>query len=354
MQLRTYFAGMLAAACTFSCHADTITRADSHAPIGVMAEHYHEKGEWMVSYRFMHMMMKGNRAGKDNLSPETIATTIPNRFFGRPMQPPILRVVPTEMPMNMHMFGVMYAPLDQLTLMLMLNVLDKKMDHLTFQGPAGNRVRGGFTTGSSGLGDVSLSGLIRLLETPDYRIHVTLGLSFPTGSTDEADEVLAPTGMRPTLRLPYPMQLGSGTYDPIVGLTWVGHIERYGWGVQWRSVFRTGDNDEGYTLGDEHRLSGWVSYLWSPGVSTSIRLESYHRGNIGGIDPVIVAPVQTADPDNQGIDRLDVSLGLNFAGTDEWAGHRVGFEVSRPLMQDLDGPQLKTDWQLMIGYQYAF
>ena len=33
--------------------APQIARADGHAPIGVMADHLHRGGEWMVGYRFM-------------------------------------------------------------------------------------------------------------------------------------------------------------------------------------------------------------------------------------------------------------------------------------------------------------
>ena len=32
-------------------------RADSHAPISVMGDHTHGKGEWMLSYRYMGMGM---------------------------------------------------------------------------------------------------------------------------------------------------------------------------------------------------------------------------------------------------------------------------------------------------------
>lgn len=78
-------------------------RADGHAPIGVMGEHRHKTGEVMLSYRFMHMDMQGNLIGDDNVSPATIATTVPNRFFGAPGQPPTLRIVPTDMRMQMHM-----------------------------------------------------------------------------------------------------------------------------------------------------------------------------------------------------------------------------------------------------------
>ena len=100
-------------------HFHFSSSADSHAPLGVMGDHMHKKGDWMVSYRFMRMDMQGNRDGTDSLSPLEIATSVPNRFSGMAGQPPTLRVVPTEMTMDMHMFGAMYAPTDNLTLMAM-------------------------------------------------------------------------------------------------------------------------------------------------------------------------------------------------------------------------------------------
>lgn len=65
----------------------SLNNAAGHAPIGVMGDHAHDKGEWMLSYRFMHMDMQGNRTGTGNIDADTIVTDIPNRFFGRPMQP---------------------------------------------------------------------------------------------------------------------------------------------------------------------------------------------------------------------------------------------------------------------------
>ncbi|MBT8422486.1 MAG: transporter, partial [Gammaproteobacteria bacterium] len=122
-------------------------RADTHAPIGVMAEHTHNAGEWMVSYRFMRMEMDGNKIGNRSVGSDEIVSTIPNPFG---TMPATLRVVPVEMTMDMHMFGAMYAPNDRWTLMAMANYLDNEMDHITYSGmgpgtptPA---VIGGFTT----------------------------------------------------------------------------------------------------------------------------------------------------------------------------------------------------------------
>ena len=50
----------------------TANRPDGHAPINVMGDHYHNKGEWMFSYRIMSMGMEGARSGTKDLSLNTI------------------------------------------------------------------------------------------------------------------------------------------------------------------------------------------------------------------------------------------------------------------------------------------
>jgi len=348
-----HFAVAVLATTPAVAHEGGAVRADTHAPISVMGDHFHDAGEFMVSYRYMFMDMQDNRIGTDRVSPETIATSVANPFANPPMSPPTLRVVPTKMTMDMHMFGMMYAPTDWLTLMAMLNYVEKDMDHITFQGPMGANRLGEFTTTVEGWGDTPLTALLKLHEWDDYRLHATLGASLPTGSIDETDRVLTPMNTTPVLTLPYPMQLGSGTVDPILGLTFAANHERIGYGAQWRSTFRVGENDAGYTLGDEHRATAWGSYLWTPAVSTSLRIEAYERGDIDGNDARVRAPVQTADPENQGISRVDLGFGVNLAGQGALKGHRLGVEFVLPVRQDLDGPQLETDWVLSVGYQFT-
>ena len=339
-------------ACMVVCACMSVnagTRPDSHAPIGIMGDHYHKTGEIMLSYRFMHMSMAGNRNNTFDLTPEQIVTTATNLFAVAPMMPPTLRVVPTKMTMDMHMLGVMYAPNDRLTLMGMVNHIKKDMTHITFAGPVGTTRLGSFETKTSGIGDISVSGLIKLQETSQSRWHLTLGLSLPTGSTDETGAILTPMNQRPSIRLPYPMQLGSGTYDLISGLTYAGHRHRWGWGVQWRSVVHLQDNDENYSLGNEHGLHSWLSYRISQWVSTSLRLTYEEKGNVDGMDKLIMAPVQTADPNRQGGQRVNFSIGANVVLPGERM--RIAMEIHAPLQQDLSGPQLETDWYATLGIQ---
>ncbi|MEL6214252.1 MAG: transporter [Pseudomonadota bacterium] len=351
---RLMLATLLVAAPFAHADHDQTTRADAHAPIGVMGDHTHDKGEWMFSYRFMSMPMEGNLSGSDSISPDQIATTVPNRFFGNPGQPPTLRVVPVEMNMDMHMFGVMYAPTDRITVMGMVNYIQKDMDHLTYQGGMGTAVLGTFMTETSGIGDTTVSALIDIGTNPDHKLHGIVGLSVPTGSIDETDDILTPMNMRPTIRLPYPMQLGSGSWDPILGLSYSGFAEHFNWGTQWRSTFRVADNDENYRLGDLHHLTGWAGYSFSDAVSVALRLAYTDQGEISGRDPLIAGPVQTADPDRFGGSRWDAGVSLNIAGQGDLEGWRLAIEYLVPVEQDLNGPQLETQEMLTFGIQKSW
>ena len=319
-----------------------------------MGEHMHARGGWMFSYRYMRMEMEDNRDGSSDISPATIVTTVPNRFFGMPGQPATLRVLPTQMTTDMHMFGMMYAPSDKVTLVAMLPYLEKEMDHITFMGGAGTTQLGTFATRSEGIGDTRLSGMIGLHDDTMHHVHANLGLSFPTGSNTRKGNILTPMGTRPKVRLPYPMQLGSGTYDILAGLTYTGNSNDYSWGAQYAGVFRTG-SDEGYTLGDTHNVTAWLAKQFIPMLSGSVRINYLNVDNIDGIDPTIVAPVQTADPDRQGKRRWDLAAGLSLLGTEGGLrGQRLAFEISKPIDQNLNGPQLKSDWMITAGYQKSW
>ena len=196
--------------------------ANGHAPIGVMGEHMHKKGEWMASYRFQHMSMEGNRIGTTEVSPEFIVTNVVNRFS----PPATLRVVPTKMTMDMHMFGAMYAPTDWVTLMFMGMYMEKSMDHITFQGGSGTTRLGTFTTTSSGIGDTKITGLFRISKSHTHMMCLNAGISLPTGDTDKRDTILTPTGARNNVVLPYGMQLGSGTLDMLPGITYSGKKDK--------------------------------------------------------------------------------------------------------------------------------
>lgn len=356
-------AAMLAASLSLTtAHAHdgdggAVTYATDHAPIGVMGDHRHKKGELMLSYRYMNMEMDGSRVGNDPISPEETATRIANPFFGQTGQPPTLRVVPTNMTMEMHMAGLMYAPSDRITLMAMGSFVRKKMDHVTFQGGAGTDILGNFTTRSSGIGDTVIGALFALDDGKKAHRQVNLGAAFslPTGSISETDQILTPTGATPSPRLPYPMQLGSGTFDFKPSLTGFDRFGKWSVGGQAMANIRLERNSADYALGDIYEVTGWAAYEPTPWISFSGRLKARTQGRIRGQDALIAAPVQTADPNNQGGDVAKILGGINLAGSKGWMkGHRLAVEFGIPLYRNLNGPQLETDYMFALGWQKAF
>lgn len=320
--------------------ADGLSRPDAHAPIGVMGEHTHHAGEWMLSYRFMDMQMDGNRDGSERLSTQEVY----DRGY---------HVAAQEMSMRMHMLGAMYAPTDQLTLMAMVPFVELEMDHTS--NPMMAALNSEFTTESSGLGDIKLGGLYTLHNADGQQFIANFTLSVPTGSIDEEDELANP--MMGEMQMPYPMQLGSGTYDVIPGITYVGKNEQLSWGAQAKLTIRTGENDNGYTLGDRYQFTSWLAKPLNQHISLSGRIHYENWDNIDGEDEeLMVSPamVATADPDLRAGERTDLGLGLNFifAGM-RAANHRIALEYLQPVQQDLDGPQLETDAVLVVGYQVA-
>lgn len=312
----------------------TSSRPDGHAPIGVMADHTHEKGEYMISYRFMRMLMDGNLNGTDRLEVSDIHT----QFM----------VAPLDMTMTMHMAGLMYAPSDAVTLMAMVNWLDQSMNHQTRPG-------GMFEAASSGLGDASLTALIGLRRSGPLRVHFNAGISLPTGSIEEIGA--NPMSMGREVQMPYPMQLGSGTWDLMPGVTIFGMSERASWGVQGKGTFRVGENSRGYTKGDMTEATLWLAFKPGDMLSVSARILAKAWGDYGGHDAVYANPmmVPTVNERLRGGTRVDVPLGLNFYFPDgALKGHRIAAEWHVPVYQSLHGPQLATDWILTIGWQKSF
>jgi hypothetical protein len=328
--------GLAALTCwvLFGVTASAGNAPSSHGPIGVMGDHTHKKGEVMFSYRYMRMGMDGLRDNDDGISRSQVLQDF--------------LVTPINMDMEMHMFGAMYAPIDRLTIMLMVPYLVNDMEHR-------NRAGVGFTTKSEGIGDVRATALVELWETEGHKIHANIGLSFPTGSIREKDRLPAPGGGSVRARLPYPMQLGSGTFDFLPGLTYTGHQNKISWGAQARGEIRLEENDEGYTKGNEYALTGWGAYEFNDWVSASLRLEWLQELNYRGRDPLLnPAVVPTADPGRRAIMRLDALAGVNFAvPTGALQGIRFAIEAGLPAYQRLDGPALETDWMVTVGVQYA-
>ena len=315
-------------------------RVDSHAPIGVMADHTHEAGEVMLSYRWMYMSMDGHRAGNDELSTQQVF----DRGFG---------AAALEMEMQMHMIGAMFAPTDWLTFMGMTNYVEKDMTlranpHAHGHGHGHGAHTGTVGHSSTGWGDPTVGALVKIFDSAGQRAHLNLMFTLPTAEVD---------GKQGGEFLPYGMQLGSGTWDFKPGITYLGQAGNLSWGAQVGGTIRLEDeNDSGFAYGDGVNATPWLAYRLTDNLSASGRvnytwqdeIEGHYNGPHGHMAPPHFQ-------ENYGGHVLEGGVGLNWYFTNGFLkGHRLAAEVLLPIYQDLNGVGMNRDYSVVVGWQVAF
>lgn len=273
-------------------------RIDDHAPIGVMADHAHKKGEFMVSLRAMTMDM-GDPV---------------NSMMG-----------PQSMSMTMLMAGMMYAPSDRLTLGAMVNYVDTSMDMIM----GGNQM----SMGASDIGDLRVSAIVPLMDDGEHRFLLTAGASVPTGSTDKTNPMNMPMALT--------MQPGTGSWGLTPSVTYVRFFDTWSVGAQASGKFWLDDNDRGERMGDEINLTSWAAIQADDKLSLSARLSYKDRKAVDGSMMHLLTDAR---------EEL-----WAFAGANVLVGHhRFAFEAGLPLWQDRGLNNLDMGVTLMVGWQRAF
>ncbi len=309
-----------------------------------MGDHVHKKGGFMTSYRYMYMNMEGNRAGTDSLSTQDVL----GRGFDR---------APTEMQMEMHMFGLMMAPSDAVTLMAMFNYVEKDMEMMGHMGamPAMSTMPGMSHMGhsgnvhkhsTSGWGDVTLTALFSIWAGHRHTLHAGLGLGLPTAEVEET----LPNGMFQ----PFGMQLGNGVWDARPSLTYVGHTDASSWGSQASGrINLESENASGFAYGDQFSLTAWGARQMSEMASVSARVVYDYQARISGAydgPSPMMAPVNFQD--NYGGDVVQLGAGVNLLGREGLVqDHRVLVEGLFPVYEDLNGIQMSRDYTVTVAWK---
>ena len=304
-------------------------RADFHAPIGVMRDHVHKKGQFMTSYRASYMEMKGLSNNQGSISS---AQALNSRL-----------VAPIEMQMGMDMLSAMYGVTDNLTIAAMGSFVVKKMNHQRRNGTF-------FERESESVGDLKVNASYKLGNYSNDNLLINLGFSIPTGSIDERD----PSGNR----LPYPMQIGSGSYEVLPGLSYTKLNNSYSYGWQLNASIKLDTNDNGYKLGDSYNVTAWIAKPIFDNLSVSSRLDFNKIEAIEGRDSTldsVVAAIVTADPSLSDREFVDLYLGVNYVVPESLISNmRLALEGGPTIYEKFQDNQLERDFKLFFGIQKTF
>jgi len=312
-----------------------------------------------VSPSFMHM--DGLTEGTSDIDPESLLGM--PIMMGNPTGK--YMAVPTAMDMSMLNVSMGYSFTDDFFAGVMLMFQQNDMDMQFNDMMAMTTQQSGFTMESEGVADTMLMAKYRLFTDdpliPTRQASFFMGLSLPTGSIDEKNAT-HPVAMRQNELLPYGMQLGSGTFDPSVGIVYSGSKSPYWWGANTIYTARVHENKRDYRLGNELRFDLYGMYQLNYMFVFEAQLNAKHTGNIRGeMDEVVSgesghvmqgmasSPYTTPlwDTRNYGGDELALTLGVQWQPA---SLNILSFQVGMPLYQDLNGVQLKDDYRVMLTW----
>lgn len=316
----------------------TPNRPDAQGAVGLWGDHTLPKGELQWAVKYFHSQLKGLGYENDSLTVNQVLSTLS------------YDVAPSKMVSQGFSLDLLYGLDPNLTLLASGTFARKTMDHLAgVEGQVNTFLF--YQTEATGLEDVKVAALYNVYDGGPMRVHVLGGVSVPVGPIDNND--VTPFSDPSKAQLPYVQQLGSGTFDLLPGFTMNIQNEKASFGVQGQGTIRLGENDRGWTLGDVYEGAAWAGYKATEWISVSLGATYSNWGNVTGFDQGLDVNQSPANNTlTQGGWRVDMPMGINvIMPPGRFGGNRLGVDFAIPLHQDLDGPQLRQSWSVVVGWQ---
>ncbi len=351
--------GVFAAGIAFACAvagsdvdaAEAPLPAPAPAPVGVFGVDMPAQDRLVLSLSPSFTRQQGNLIGSRSVTPLEIISTVSSPYT--PVGDHPLRMAPQSLSVDSLGIGAAYGLSRDVTVGLSTVVQQRSVHMQTFSGLSGSTSLGYSDGTTTGLGDTTVSAIVKVFQSRTYRLNVNFGLSLPTGGVTETFNLLTPSGTAPTKRAFYALQLGSGTVDAMPGFALIGASGAWSWGVGYRGRLPLDTNGQGWRFGALEEANAWGEYAWAPGLETTLRVNGSTQGRISGDDPQIRGYGQSVDPRFYGGDQISLFGGLIIGG--RYFGvnaAQFGLEGGEPVYQRLNGPQLGRAWQLNMALRY--
>jgi len=299
---------------------------------------------WMFALQYKTVEFKGYLDGSDKLSFDEVLWQGPSETRTDKNFP----VVPTVITQDVTVVALAYEINEDWRVQLSVPHIEQNTDHISIVSSYDE-----FGIKTSGVGDVVVTASKRLSSMPDSNWWLSAGVSLPTGSIDEEGDTPRAPGNQ---QLPYTMQLGSGTYDIPLELSYHALGSR-DWSASLSANIRTGKNDRDYRLGNNYSLSGRYRFHMLPTVHPFVGIDIQYSDSIHGADKSLLVdapfpyPASITNPDLYGGTTIGARIGLSWTIADNY---RLVGEFGKPLYQYLNGPQPKQDWYSSFQFSRIF
>ena len=304
------------------------------------------RSSWSFTFQRKSAEFKDFLEGDNRVSEDEILWSGPKS--GEPRTDKNFPVVPGKIVQTAYLFSVGYAFNDSWRSHLTVPYLEQNTDHISIVPNYST-----FEIESSGVGDTVVSASYKLSDSARADWWVTAGLSIPTGSIDEEGDTPRAPGDQ---QLPYTMQLGSGTYDFPIGVSY--HSKgSYDINLALAAIIRSGTSDNDYRLGNSYSLAGRYNFHFSDVLKPYLGLSINYTDSIHGADTSLLVdspypyPAPITNPDLFGGTKIAARAGVSWQISEHY---RLAIELGKPLYQNLNGPQTREDWRSSLQISRPF
>jgi hypothetical protein len=297
--------------------------------------------KWKVSFLFKHSNLDGYLDGKTKLSNDDVlfdgveARTDKN-----------FPILPTIVTQEAYMSNISYFMTSEQSVSLSIPYIVQSTDHDSIV-PGYDH----FNISSNGIGDITLNYSALWARWQNQTVNFSVGISLPNGSIDEKGDTPRTAGDQ---QLPYTMQLGSGTWDLPLGLSYSQDKKASSWGANIFAKIRTGKNDRHYRLGDRFAASLWHKWFLNNTIHPLVKVVYQDWGHIVGQDdellvphPKFKYPAGITNPAFYGGRKFNLVTGADIF----FATQKFTIEIGIPVSQNLHGVQPKETVHFSLSWQ---
>jgi len=336
-------------------------KCGGNMPMNILGGGIPETDEFRFKIQPVFMRMQGLRSGASNVDG--------NSLLGMPVMggKPTGKFMAVQKNMNMSMLNLAlgYSFSDDFFAGIMPMYQDNRMDMAFNSVMTTMTKQSGYSMKSGGIADTMLMTKYRIYSDdpliPTSEASLFIGASLPSGSINQRNST-HPLAVRQTELLPYNMQLGSGTVDPVLGLLYQGSSSPWWWGLNGVYTGRWYDNSRNYRRGDGIKVDAYLmhqisyNFLWQ--VQTNFEWNGHIRGQAAEVTSGFsghavhgnaASPFMTPSWDgaNYGGAKASVTLGLQWQPAPL---HIIDLAVKLPVYQRLNGVQLKDQIGVMLTW----
>lgn len=304
--------------------------------------------KWTFHYSYRKARFGGYRRGTQDLSFDEVLFTP-----GEPRTAQNYPVVPTYITQRVHAFSAQYAVSDRTSLRVTVPYLRQSTEHTSSISGFSD-----FELWSKGFGDVALSITQQFAKSPTSQLSLSAGLQLPVGTINQTGDTprMGPGTLE---RLPYTMQLGSGTLDLTASVQYSVQKNNFVFASNNNVVIRTGRNDNNYRLGNSFSSALTGLYTQEKRFQPGVKLSYRTIDTITGEDETLKVPrrfpypASITDGQNYGGEIVTTSAVLRSCVTKDC---RLSLDVDYtvPLYQSLNGIQPKLRKSVSVGANVAF